>query len=672
MPDEGEIDHEATIPDEDMVISLTSTGYVKRVPLDEYRPQRRGGRGRMGMRTKEDDWIAHLFVASAHDWVLFFTSRGRFYRVKAWELPLANLQARGRPIVNFLPLEEGERVMSVFRTRDFTEGRYLVMGTRQGVVKKTDFSAYASRAARNAIAIRDDDELVDVRLADDDDQILLVSRNRMAARFPASEIRATGRDTMGVIGMRLDPDDAVIAIRVPREDADILVITADGVGKRTPFAEYRLTHRGARGVLTMARDGKGGTLVGALAVAEGDHVMLITEGGIITRMAVDEIRVIGRTTQGVIIQRVPEGDQIAAVALVPEADEAEADAADAAVTSLDEALAEPRGLRGRPVRRAGRRAARGRRGRRRRRRVAGGGRGGDRRVARPGARRSPSPTRSDGRSQPAQPGALGRARRPARARRRPLLRPARADRGALRPGRPRAGRRRAGGGRRRRARRHAPAVPPGVRRDRAGAPRGSGDGCRLLAGRARPRRRAGAALRRGAGARGGGLAAPAARAARPLRRRLRHHRRARLDRRPRRLDGLGGGSLRPGGRLVLVELHPLYLAVGSVDPLVLDFPYADAGPQRFDDPGSYAAPGFDTEANVTIEWAHSIGEVVTAALGAGLTVVALGEHLDAHSSFRSDLLPGPDEDGRYRLRIAGQPLPLLYSLVAERPASASR
>ena len=338
VPDEGEIDHEATIPDEDMVISLTNTGYVKRVALDEYRAQRRGGRGRMGMRTKEDDWIAHLFVASAHDWVLFFTSRGRFYRVKAWELPLANLQARGRPIVNFLPLEEGEVVMSVFRTRDFTEGRYLVMGTRQGVVKKTEFEAYSSRAARNAIAIRDDDELVDVRLADDDDEILLVSRNRMAARFPASEIRATGRDTMGVIGMRLDPGDAVVAIRVPRADADILVVTQDGVGKRTPFAGYRLTHRGARGVLTMKKDGKGGGLVGALAVAEGDDVMVITEGGIITRMAVDEIRrTESRTTQGVIVQKVPEGDQIAAIALVPEAEEAEA--VDAAETSLDEALA---------------------------------------------------------------------------------------------------------------------------------------------------------------------------------------------------------------------------------------------------------------------------------------------------------------------------------------------
>ena len=136
--------------------------------------------------------------------------------------------------------------------------------------------------------------------------------------------------------------------------------------------------------------------------------------------------------------------------------------------------------------------------------------------------------------------------------------------------------------------------------------------------------------------------------------------------------GSVAAALRPGGRLVLVELHPLYLAVGSVDPLVLDFPYADAGPQRFDDAGSYAAPGFDTEANVTIEWAHSIGEVVTAAIGAGLGVVALREHLDAHSCFRGDLLPAPDDDGRYRLRVAGQPLPLLYSLVAERPASASR
>jgi DNA gyrase subunit A len=323
-----------------MAISLTSTGYVKRVPLDEYRAQRRGGRGRMGMRTKDDDWIAHLFVASAHDYILFFTSRGRFYRLKAWELPLANLQARGRPIVNFLPLEEGERVMSVFRTRDFSEGRFLVMGTRQGVVKKTEFSAYSSRAARNAIAIRDDDELVDVRLADDDDEILLVSRNRMAARFPAGEIRATGRDTQGVGGMRLDPGDAVVAIRVPREDADILVVTEDGVGKRTPFSEYRLTHRNARGVLTMKKEGKGGDLVGALAVTEGDDVMLITEGGIISRMAVDEIRrTESRTTQGVIVQKVPEGDRIAAIALVPEAEEAEVSAA--AETSLEEALEQP-------------------------------------------------------------------------------------------------------------------------------------------------------------------------------------------------------------------------------------------------------------------------------------------------------------------------------------------
>jgi DNA gyrase subunit A len=338
VPDDGEIDHEATIPDEDMVISLTSTGYVKRVPLDEYRAQRRGGRGRMGMRTKDEDWIAHLFVASAHDYVLFFSSRGKVYRVKAWQLPLANLQARGRPIVNFLPLTEGERIMSVFRTRDFSEGRFLVMSTRQGMVKKTEFTAYDSRAAvLNAISIRDDDELVDVRLADDHDEILLVSRDRMAARFPASEIRATGRDTMGVIGMRLDPDDAVVAIRVPRPDADILVVTEDGVGKRTPFAGYRLTHRGARGVLTMKKDGKGGGLVGALAVSEGDDVMVITEGGIITRMAVDEIRrTESRTTQGVIVQKVPEGDRIAAIALVPEAEEAEVSAD--AETSLEEAL----------------------------------------------------------------------------------------------------------------------------------------------------------------------------------------------------------------------------------------------------------------------------------------------------------------------------------------------
>ena len=344
VPDEGEIDHEATIPDEDLVISLTNTGYVKRVPLDEYRAQRRGGRGRMGMRTKEDDWIAHLFVASAHDWILFFTSRGRFYRVKAWELP-AREPAGARPADRELPAARGGRARDGRCSAPGTSPRGATSSWARGRAWSRRPTSARTPAAPRATRSRSATTTSSSTCAWPTTTTRSCSsrRNRMAARFPASEIRATGRDTMGVIGMRLDPGDAVIAIRVPREDADILVVTQDGVGKRTPFAEYRLTHRGARGVLTMARDGKGGTLVGALAVAPGDHVMLITEGGIITRMAVDEIRVIGRTTQGVIIQRVPEGDQIAAVALVPEAEEAE-EAADAS-TSLDEALAEPVGGR---------------------------------------------------------------------------------------------------------------------------------------------------------------------------------------------------------------------------------------------------------------------------------------------------------------------------------------
>ncbi len=239
---DGEIDHEAMIADEPMVVTVTSTGYVKRVPLELYRQQRRGGVGVRGAQMRDDDdWLEHLVVSSAHEYLLFFSSRGKVYRLKTWQLPLGQRDSKGRAVVNLLPLEDDERVTAVIQTRDYSEGRYVVFGTKLGVVKKTDFSAYEqiNQNGKIALVIRDEDELISVRLCDPDDRVMMVSRLGMAVRFKESDVRAMGRVASGVTGMRLRAGDEVIALRVPEEGDDLLVVTEAGfrqahAGRRVP------------------------------------------------------------------------------------------------------------------------------------------------------------------------------------------------------------------------------------------------------------------------------------------------------------------------------------------------------------------------------------------------------------------------------------------------------
>jgi DNA gyrase subunit A len=332
VPGEGEIDLEQLIREEDMVIAITHSGYIKRLALSQYRQQKRGGVGVIGMDTKDDDWIETLFVASTHDYVLFFTSVGKVYRLKVYELPEGARQGRGRALVNLLPLREGESVRTVMATRDFSEGKYLVQATRRGIVKKTAFREYDTPLRADGIIamnIREGDELVGARLTSGEDDILLVSRKGQAVRFSETEARAMGRATGGVIGMKLRSGDEVISIDIAHDDADLLVVTENGYGKRTPVADYPRKGRGTMGVLTIRLVEARGAIMGVMAVHEGQELMIITQEGIITRTPVSGISRMGRATQGVIVQRLRDGDQVASIALVADPQAVNGDGIDA-------------------------------------------------------------------------------------------------------------------------------------------------------------------------------------------------------------------------------------------------------------------------------------------------------------------------------------------------------
>ncbi|MBV8431398.1 MAG: DNA gyrase subunit A, partial [Solirubrobacterales bacterium] len=321
---EGEIDIEDLIADQQMVISITHSGYIKSLPLSTYRQQRRGGVGVTGMEMKEDDYIEHLFVSSTHDYLLFFTNRGKVYRLKVYELPEASRTARGRALVNLLPLREGERVQSVLSTRDFSEGKYLVFATRKGMVKKTEFLAYNTPIKADgiiAINIRDDDELIAVRRTSGDDSIIMVSRSGRAARFRESEARAMGRDTSGVRGMNVaQKDNAVLAMDVARDDQALLVVTENGYGKRTPISEYPIKGRGTMGVKTIVLTENKGALAGALVVREHQELVFVSQNGMVQRTSVRGINRYGRASQGVRLMNLRDDDQVSAVALVVESE----------------------------------------------------------------------------------------------------------------------------------------------------------------------------------------------------------------------------------------------------------------------------------------------------------------------------------------------------------------
>ena len=325
---EGEIDIEDLIADQQMVISITHSGYIKSLPLSTYRQQRRGGIGVTGMDMKDDDYIEHLFVSSTHDYLLFFTNRGKVYRLKVYELPEASRTAKGRALVNLLPLREGERVQSVLSTRDFTEGKYLVFATRNGLVKKTEFLAYNTPIKADgiiAINIRDDDELMAVRRTSGDDDIIMVSRSGQAARFSESAVRAMGRDTSGVRGMNVaHKGNSVLAMDVARDDQELLVVTENGYGKRTPIPDYPVKGRGTMGVKTIMLTENKGALAGALVVREHQELVFISQNGMVQRISVRGISRYGRASQGVRVMNIRDDDQVSAVALVVESEAATA------------------------------------------------------------------------------------------------------------------------------------------------------------------------------------------------------------------------------------------------------------------------------------------------------------------------------------------------------------
>jgi DNA gyrase subunit A len=327
---EGELELEDLIAEEDMVIAITRSGYIKRLPVTTYREQRRGGMGVMGMELKDEDYIEHLFVASTHDYILFFTSVGKVYRLKVHELPLGTRQAKGRAIANFLPFQQGETTRAVIATRDFKEAEFLVAATKNGIVKKTRFEEYNTPLKADgiiAINLREGDELIGVVHTDGDDDLLMVSCKGQAIRFHESDARPMGRATGGVRGMNLRKGDAVIAINRAENDADLLVVTENGYGKRTRIDEYPVKGRGGLGVKTVQLTESKGQLAGARVVRDGYQVMLISTGGTVIRMPVHDLRQMGRATQGVIVMRLRDGERVSALAPVVEASNGDAEVA---------------------------------------------------------------------------------------------------------------------------------------------------------------------------------------------------------------------------------------------------------------------------------------------------------------------------------------------------------
>ncbi len=346
IPGEGEIDLEDLIAEEEMVVSISRGGYIKRLPVSTYRAQRRGGKGLRGARLKDDDYIEHLFIASTHAYLLFFTNRGRVYRQKVYELPQGARDARGRHISNVLALVEGEEVRAVFATRDYNEAKYLVLATRDGMVKKTELTAYDTilrEAGLFAISLTDDDELVGVQMTDGEDDILIVSARGQAARFNEAAVRPMGRQTRGVRAMNLDPGDRVLALCVARDDEDLLVVTGNGFGKRTPMSDYPRKGRPTKGVRTIKVTDRKGELVTARPVRENHQLLLVSLGGQVIRINVGSVRRTGRSTEGVRLMVMSDDDQIATVAAVldsEDADETTGEELDPGV-DVDASAAEP-------------------------------------------------------------------------------------------------------------------------------------------------------------------------------------------------------------------------------------------------------------------------------------------------------------------------------------------
>ena len=319
---EGEFEVEDLIADEQSVIALTHFGYIKRMPIDTYKSQKRGGKGITGMTTKEDDFVKQIFTASTHDTVLFFSNKGKLYRLRGYEIPESGRTAKGTAIVNLLSLDAGEKISAVIPIQNFAEGKYLLFATKNGLIKKTSLTEYnsARKTGLLSITLKDDDELIDVRLTDGEDNVVMVTEHGMSITFSEKDVRPIGRVSQGVIGMRLDDGDKVIGMEsiVTGSKSTLLAITENGFGKRTELEEYRVQTRGGKGVITYKITPKTGVIVGIKIVNEDDDVMLITDTGTIIRLNVAEISILGRSTQGVTLMRTNEGKVVSIEKIEPE------------------------------------------------------------------------------------------------------------------------------------------------------------------------------------------------------------------------------------------------------------------------------------------------------------------------------------------------------------------
>jgi DNA gyrase subunit A len=326
IDESGEFRIEDLIADEDMAITVTNTGYIKRTAISTYRMQRRGGKGRIGMRTREEDFVSHLFVASTHAYIMIFSDRGRAYWLKVHEIPDVGPGGKGKAIANLVSMEEGERIAALLAVKEFPEEdgqQFVVMGTRKGVIKKTDLSAFSNPRAGGIIAmgVEEGDSVIAVEMSDGKEQIFLGTRNGMAIRFDETDVRPMGRTAYGVRGISLREDDEVVAMEVVREGGTLLTVAQNGFGKRTELDEYRLQSRGGLGIINIQTSDRNGKVVGIAYVHEDDQLMLISQQGMILRMRAGDVRAIGRATQGVRLIGMGEGDQVVSLAKLAEKEE---------------------------------------------------------------------------------------------------------------------------------------------------------------------------------------------------------------------------------------------------------------------------------------------------------------------------------------------------------------
>uniref|UniRef100_UPI003FF0DD65 DNA gyrase C-terminal beta-propeller domain-containing protein n=1 Tax=Candidatus Merdicola sp. TaxID=3085652 RepID=UPI003FF0DD65 len=319
-PAEGDIEEEDLIKEEQTIVALTHFGYIKRMPADTYKSQRRGGKGITGISTRADDFVTEIFTASTHDTILFFSNKGKLYRLRGYEIPEAGRTAKGTAIVNLLSLDPGEKITAVIPISNFAEGKYLLMATQKGFIKKTALTEYnsARKTGLQAITLKEEDELIAVRLTDGQDNVVLVTEDGMSITFSEQDVRPMGRTAQGVIGIKLGDGDKVIGMEsiIEGANATLLAITEHGFGKRTDLDEYRVQNRGGRGVITYKVTQKTGKLVGIRVTDDSNDIMMITDTGTIIRISVKDVSVLGRSTQGVTLMRTNDGGKVVSIELV--------------------------------------------------------------------------------------------------------------------------------------------------------------------------------------------------------------------------------------------------------------------------------------------------------------------------------------------------------------------